>query len=102
MFLFDSGQTDNAFFGDAVIEKHEVTFGHRAEIVARLKIADARPGGALFFEERFPRVGFRFLFHEPVIHARAGYTAHSYCCEEKISFAEQGNEANFWAACPMV
>lgn len=66
-FFLNARQSDDLFVADAVIEEHEVALLHGAKIVSRLEIAHARPGRAAILEERGPRVGFRFLFHEPVI-----------------------------------
>jgi dTMP kinase len=58
---------DNRFVLSAVIEKDLIAFMHFAEIVSRSVIAHACPAGPALRDEVRPRIGGRFLFHEPEI-----------------------------------
>jgi hypothetical protein len=51
-----------------VIKENGIALFHRAQIVPRLKIADACPRRFAVLDELRPRVSFRFRFNEPVIH----------------------------------
>jgi hypothetical protein len=61
-FAGDAGQADNLLLADAVIEKNRVAFLHRAQVVARLEIADAGPGRAAVLQKVRPGIGFGFCF----------------------------------------
>jgi hypothetical protein len=58
---------DNRFVLTAVIEKDFVAVAHSAKIVPRSVIAHACPAGLALRDEVRPRIGGRFLFHEPEI-----------------------------------
>jgi hypothetical protein len=56
-----------------MIEKDRVAFVHRAQIISRRVISHPRPRSLAVRDEIRPRIGRRFLFHEPeLFHAWIG------------------------------
>jgi dTMP kinase len=58
---------NNFLADDAMIKKDRVVFAHRSQIVSRRVISHTRPLRFAVLGQVRPRVGGRFLFHEPEI-----------------------------------
>src|SRR5208282_6681121 len=65
----DSGDSYDLFFLAAVVVEDQIALLHRAQVVARGEIADARPLSSAIFHERGPCVSFGLLFYEPMLHS---------------------------------
>src|SRR5581483_1984569 len=63
----DLGDSDHFLADDAVVKQHLVTFAHRLEIIARLKISHAGPSRFSIAHKIVPRISGRLLFHHPVL-----------------------------------